>query len=180
MSQRGLRTKFNENLRVDFASEKIVKLKGSRDCMKAVQDCNRVVSLLIMMPRECIYWYEYFIIVGFIIINYIMAEPIFKEKRLNKISGSKFSLKIMYIPFLHTQKQYVCTVSAYKEIVRTAYTVTVRTISSYAETVRTSYAEIACISFYAVCRNGTYVLFLHTEMVHTYVPFLRTKNFCSI
>ena len=34
------------------------------------------------------------LIVGFIIINYISEEFIFEEKRLNKISENKFSLKI--------------------------------------------------------------------------------------
>ena len=34
------------------------------------------------------------LIVGFIIINYISAEFIFEEKRLNEISENKFSSKI--------------------------------------------------------------------------------------
>ena len=34
------------------------------------------------------------LIVGFIITNYISEEFIFEEKRLNKISENKFSLKI--------------------------------------------------------------------------------------
>ena len=42
-----------------------------------------------MMCRESLQ-----IIVDFIIINYISAEFIFEEKRLNEISENKFSLKI--------------------------------------------------------------------------------------
>ena len=34
------------------------------------------------------------LIVGFIIINYILEEFIFEEKRLNEISENRFSLKI--------------------------------------------------------------------------------------
>ena len=82
MSQRGLRT----NLWVGFTSEKIVKLKESGICMQVIRDCNTMASPVIMMSHECIYQYQYFIIVGFIIINYIPAEFIFEEKRLNEIS----------------------------------------------------------------------------------------------
>ena len=51
-----------------------------------------------MMPHECIYQYEYFIIVGFII-NIVM-KFILKEKRINKISENKFSLKINHYTVL--------------------------------------------------------------------------------
>ena len=43
-----------------------------------------MASPSIIIPCECVYWYEYFIIVVFIIINYISVEFIFKEKRLNE------------------------------------------------------------------------------------------------
>ena len=46
-----------------------------------------------MMPRDT-YTSTSILIVGFIIINYISAEFIFKEKRLNEISKNKFSSKI--------------------------------------------------------------------------------------
>ena len=46
-----------------------------------------------MMPRDA-YTGMNSLIVGFIIINYILVEFIFKEKRLNKISENKFSSKI--------------------------------------------------------------------------------------
>ena len=36
------------------------------------------------------------LIVGFIIINYILEELIFEEKRLNEISENKFSSKITH------------------------------------------------------------------------------------
>ena len=43
-----------------------------------------------MMPRD-VYTGTSILIVGFIIINYISAEFIFEEKRLNEISENKFS-----------------------------------------------------------------------------------------
>ena len=45
------------------------------------------------MPRN-VYTGMSILIVGFIIINYIMVEFLFEEKRLNEISKNKFSLKI--------------------------------------------------------------------------------------
>ena len=61
------RQNVNKRLWVDLTSEKIVKLKESENCTQAVRDCNRVVSPSIMMPHECVYRYNYFIIVDFII-----------------------------------------------------------------------------------------------------------------
>ena len=46
-----------------------------------------------MMLRDA-YTGTSILIVGFIIINYISAEFIFEEKRLNEISENKFSSKI--------------------------------------------------------------------------------------
>ena len=41
------------------------------------------------------------LIVGFIIINYISEEFIFKDKRLNEISENKFSSKITRYTIVH-------------------------------------------------------------------------------
>ena len=46
-----------------------------------------------MMPCDA-YTGTSTLIVGFIIINYISAEYIFEEKKLNEISENKFSSKI--------------------------------------------------------------------------------------
>ena len=46
----------DENLQVDFASEKIVKLKEivtfSGDCTQAVQDCHRVAGPLLQLVQQ--------------------------------------------------------------------------------------------------------------------------------
>ena len=41
-----------------------------------------------------VYTSESILIMDFIIINYVLVEFIFKEKRLNKVSKNKFSSKI--------------------------------------------------------------------------------------
>ena len=53
------------------------------------------------------------LIVGFITINYISEEFIFEEKRLNKISENKFSLKITRYTVHNTSLPHHLTMSGY-------------------------------------------------------------------
>ena len=69
---------------------------GSGNCLSCrfKTPCSSWLEVTVKSMHRDAYTGTSILIVGFIIINYISAEFIFEEKRLNEISENKFSSKI--------------------------------------------------------------------------------------